>query len=168
MNGARNVFLNGLNQKWGVNDMRDILFKAKRLDNGEWVEGSLITGVFCRLGQDIPYIFCPKEADYDCFEDFSEENGISEAQPDTICQYTGLTDKNGKKIWENDVVRYYDNLANMNKEDLVKWNETHASFVRLHKSKMGSQYLYIDECIANRCEVIGNIFDNPELLGGGE
>ena len=112
--------------------------------------------------------FCPKEADYDCFEDFSEENGIFEVQPESICQYTGLTDKNGKKIWENDVVRYYDNLANMNKEDLVKWNETHASFVRLHKSKMGLQYLYIDECIANRCEVIGNIFDNPELLGGGE
>ena len=85
---------------------REILFKAKRRDNGEWVEGSFITGVFCRLGQDIPYIFCPEKADYDCFEDFSETNGIFEVQPDTICQYTGLTDKNGNKIWENDVVEF--------------------------------------------------------------
>ena len=136
---------------------REILFKAKRKDNGEWVEG-YYRRIPC-MGMLEHYIM-PQ----------NPKNRLEqyEIDPDTICQYTGLTDKNGKKIWENDVVRYYDNLANMNKEDLVKWNETHASFVRLHKSKMGLQYLYIDECIANRCEVIGNIFDNPELLGGGE
>ena len=129
---------------------REILFKAKRTDNGEWVEG---------------YYFYNANIKKHCIKTWI---CYYEVDQETICQYTGLTDKNGKKIWENDVVRYYDNLANMNKEDLVKWNETHASFVRLHKSKMGLQYLYIDECIANRCEVIGNIFDNPELLGGGE
>ena len=42
------------------------LFKAKTC-NGEWVEGSLVTGVFFRLGQEIPYMFCPNLADYDCF-----------------------------------------------------------------------------------------------------
>ena len=136
---------------------REILFKAKRKDSGEWVEG-YYRRIPC-MGLHEHYIM-PQ----------NPKNRLEqyEIDPDTICQYTGFTDKNGQKIWENDVVRYYDNLANMNKEDLVKWNETHASFVRLHKSKMGSQYLYIDECIANRCEVIGNIFDNPELLGGGE
>ena len=83
---------------------------------------------------------------------------------DTLCQYTGLTDKNGKKIWENDIVKYTDELINKEKVDLIKFNETHASFCKLHKSPMGLQYIYIDEYGANNCEVIGNIFDNPELL----
>lgn len=83
---------------------------------------------------------------------------------DTVCQYTGLKDKNGNKIWENDIVKYTDDLINKEKTVLIEFNETHASFVRLYKSKMGLQYLYINESIANNCEVIGNIFDNPELL----
>ena len=83
---------------------------------------------------------------------------------DTICQYIGLKDKNGNKIWENDIVKYTDDLINKEKTVLIEFNETYASFVRLYKSKMGLQYLYINESIANNCEVIGNIFDNPELL----
>ena len=50
------------------------LFKAKRVDNGEWVIGNLITNVFFRLGQSIPYILCSDKAEYDCFDDFTEEN----------------------------------------------------------------------------------------------
>lgn len=136
--------------------MREILFKAKRVNNGEWVEGWLFKT------QEHSYIAYDIQFDDDLF--LSPQNIFIEIDTDTICQYTGLTDKNGNKIWENDVVRYYDDLAEMEKEDLIKWNETHASFTRLHESKMGLQYLYIDECIANRCEVIGNIFDNAELL----
>lgn len=49
------------------------LFKAKRIDNGEWVIGNLITNVFFRLGQSIPYILCPDKAKYDCFEDLQRE-----------------------------------------------------------------------------------------------
>lgn len=142
--------------------MREILFKAKRIDNGEWVEGWLIKG---KWYFDESEIFAILPTDL-CIYPHCEFSEWIEIDRDTICQYTGLTDKNGNRIWENDVVRYYDDLADMNKEDLVKWNETHASFVRLHESKMGLQYLYIDECIANRCEVIGNAFDNPELMKG--
>ena len=132
------------------------LYKAKRQDNGEWVEGALFDGEnYCVIGRQIK--FSPN------IENECKIVGYI-VDRDTICQYTGLTDKNGNKICENDIVRYYDDLADMNKKDLVKWNETHASFTRLHKSQMGLQYLYIDEFIANRCEVIGNIFDNPELL----
>lgn len=82
----------------------------------------------------------------------------------TICQCTGLRDKNGNLIWENDIVTYTDELVNKVKIDKIGWNETHAAFTRLHKSQMGLQYLYINEGIAKKCEVIGNIFDNPELL----
>ena len=136
--------------------MREILFKAKRADNGEWVEGLL----WKKKYQSSKWFIR-------CFPDKDDNEEVYIIDINTLCQYTGLTDKNGNNIWENDVVRYCDDLANMNKEDLVKWNETHASFVRLHKSKMGLQYLYIDECIASRCEVIGNIFDNPELIEMG-
>ena len=138
--------------------MREILFKAKRIDNGEWVEGSLLQTTAVSLKSFIVESSCYTFDKWDW-------NECVQVDTDTICQYTGLTDKNGNKIWENDVVRYYDELANIVKEDLVKWNKTHASFTRLHESRMGLQYLYIDEGIANRCEVIVNIFDNPELMG---
>ena len=91
----------------------------------------------------------------------------AEIDVETLCEYTGMLDKNGNKIWENDIVKCTDDLINKEKTVLIEFNETHASFVRLYKSKMGLQYLYINESIANNCEVIGNIFDNPELLERG-
>lgn len=138
------------------------LYRAKRVDTGEWVEGSLGTGVFFRLGQEIPYMFCPNLADYDCFEDFSEENGIFEVEPSTICQCTGLKDKNGKLIWENDVV-------NCMAEDCcgyIGWNESEAGFyfnTLLEDGGFEEEHIYdYQDCM----EVIGNKFDNPELLEG--
>ena len=59
-------------------------------------------------------------------------------------------------------------ITGVEKIDRIEWNETHASFVRLHRSKMGLQYLYINEFIANECEVIGSAIDNPELLEVGK
>lgn len=69
---------------------REILFKAKRKDNGEWVEGY---HVYCRKRRYILLIL-NKEIGFD-----ERENEWIEIDPDTICQYTGLTDKNGNKIW---------------------------------------------------------------------
>lgn len=84
--------------------------------------------------------------------------------PKTLCQFTGLYDKNGKKIWENDIFQYTDETM-VTKKDLIEYNETHASFVRLcNTEKLGLQYLWIDEVTCNHGEVIGNIFDNKELL----
>lgn len=84
--------------------------------------------------------------------------------PKTLCQFTGLYDKNGKKIWENDIFQYTDETM-VTKKDLIEYNETHASFVRLcNTEKLGLQYLWIDEATCNHGEVIGNIFDNKELL----
>lgn len=139
------------------------LYRAKRTDNGEWVIGNRmddgVTGqVFIHaVGNSV------NESDK-----VGEEGCLRfvafEVDPSTICQCTGFTDKNGKLIWENDIIRYADMIIGTEKIDRIEWNETHASFVRLHTSQMGLQYLYIDEFIANGCEVIGNIFENPELI----
>ena len=136
------------------------LYRAKRVDTGEWVEGSLVTGVFFRLGQEIPFMFCPNLADYDCFEDFSEENGIFEVEPSTICQCTGLKDKNGKLIWENDIV----NCLTEECCGYIGWNEGEAGFyfnVLLEDGRFEEEHIYDYQ---DGIEVIGNVFDNPELL----
>lgn len=136
------------------------LFRGKRTDNGEWVEGSLVTGVFFRLGHEIPYMFCPNLADYDCFEDFSEENGIFEVDPSTICQCTGLKDKNGNLIWENDIA----NCMDAECCGYISWNESEAGFyfdVLLEDGSFEEEHIYdYQDCM----EVIGNMIDNPELL----
>lgn len=142
--------------------MREVLFRAKRLDNGEWIEGYyaskgkgtdlekhfIVSSTFGSNTNAYPFYFTDIEVD-----------------PKTVCQYTGLTDKNGRKIFEGDIVRYTDEVIGKGKADEIKYNETHAAFCRLHKSEMGLQYLFIDEAIANTIEVIGNIFDNPDLIG---
>ena len=143
------------------------IYKAKRTDNGEWVIGNLITNVFFRLGQSIPYILCSDKAEYDCFEDFTEENGIFEVRPDAICQCTGLKDKNGKLIWENDVVGFWDTYSTENGQaemdciGKVVWDDETISF-QVTNRLYAESYEVLDEC-----SVIGNIFDNPELLGVG-
>lgn len=141
------------------------LFKAKRLDNGEWVIGNLITNVFFRLGQSIPYILCSDKAEYDCFEDFTEGNGIFEVRPDTICQCTGLKDKNGKLIWENDIVSYWDSystengLAEADCIGKVVWDDETISFQVTNRLSAESWEVLDDEC-----SVVGNAIDNQELL----
>ena len=133
---------------------REILFRGKHvnaLPGNRHLEGMWIYGYLSSE----KYINSP------------ELEGEFLIDPKTVCQYTGLTDKNGRKIFEGDIVRYTDEVIGKEKVDEVKYNETHSAFCRLHKGKMGLQYLFIDECIANKCEVIGNIFDNPELLEEG-
>jgi len=138
------------------------LYRGKRIDNGKWVEGSLVTGVFFRLGQEIPYMFCPNLADYECFEDFSEENGIFEVDPSTICQCTGLKDKNGKLIWENDILSGHIDVEFPEDETRkrVVWHENGWC-----TNEPGcDDYEKLDDFDSENFEVIGNKFDNPELL----
>lgn len=159
------------------------LYRAKRVDTGEWVEGSLVTGVFFRLGQEIPYMFCPNLADYDCFEDFSEENGIFEVEPSTICQYTGLKDKNGKLIFENDILMCHGNPKELVKVTFGKFAVINAETLESVDEVIGWHYEVIPTDSLSKCEpfclsmplteeyvkacefeVVGSVFDNQELL----
>lgn len=131
--------------------MREILFRGKHihaLSKNEHLDGTWVYGYL----SDENYINSP------------ELEGEFLVDKETICQYTGLTDKNGRKIFEGDIFRYTDEVIEKEKVAEVKYNENHATFCRLHNSKMGPQYLFIDKVTANRGEIIGNIFDNPELL----
>lgn len=135
---------------------RQILFKAKRKDNGEWVEGYY---VYCRKRRYILQIL-NKEIGFD-----ERENEWIEIDPGTICQYTGLTDKNGKKIFEGDVVKYVDVCGE------VKFG-LHESTWQINKYNQGFFVTFPKEYSLrselgfwrNKIVVIGNIFDNAELL----
>lgn len=121
--------------------MRDILFRGKRADNGDWHEGedimrNTIRGKVClaKIGED----------------------WIS-VDPKTVGQYTGLKDKNGKKIFEGDIVCHdFGEKQIGNQYAIVKWSEKYASF----------QLNPIDDwmfCKLYDVKVVGNIYDNPEL-----
>ena len=141
--------------------MRDIIFKAKRIDNGEWVEGAYFpktkyptkkNRTFIWVWQ-IGKIYC----DYNC--------GYSPYEVDkkTICQYTGLTDKNGNKIWENDIVNKVDtNGLGYHRERKCKVSFDELGYWLL-TTEYGDGY-WLGEFDSEQLEVIGNIFDNPELL----
>lgn len=117
--------------------MRQILFKAKRVDNGEWIEG---------------YYFYNPNIDKHFVHNWLS-GGLVEVDSDTICQYTELTDKNGNKIWENDVVDIKHYAENAHE---VKWG-------------YGGFHVGINGLLCHYntvCEVIGNVFDNADLLKG--
>ena len=136
------------------------LFKAKRLDNGEWVTGSLIT---CEDGT---YKIATSYLDGDT--NIAILICAYEVDRDTICQCAGLKDKNGKLIWENDIIAYWDTYSTENgmaEADCIGkvfWDNETMSFVVTNRLSAES-YEVLDEC-----SVIGNIFDNPELLESEE
>lgn len=162
--------------------MREILFRAKRIDNGEWVEGfysqlpkpsfgaTIITnGDLC--AEDVSdYIIVNQ-----CKQHSNFSNGYPlevveceyyEIDSETLCQYTGMNDKNGKRIWENDIVRC--NRREKEAKYKVVWDKTYADF-RIEKlNGLGCMPICIEEgntpVFGRHYECIGNVFDNPELL----
>ena len=138
--------------------MREILFKAKRKDNGEWIEGSLID---LDIDSGYCYIVQPYKKASILPIIFLITDRMKLVDPETLCQFTGLCDKNGKRIWENDVVW----LVCDGKEHIyqIVWDNSELDFKATKgEENYGTNYEYLLCC--DEIEVIGNIFDNPELL----
>lgn len=137
--------------------MREILFRGKRVDNGEWIEGDLLRS----RGK------CYIHKHTDPFDYLGELSGfikMYEVVPETVGQYTGFTDKNGKKIFEGDICKesietYVKKWENKGIIEKSYGAFGLASFDKKHFLAFINASIYI-----RHYEVIGNIYDNPELL----
>lgn len=131
--------------------MREILFKGKRIDNDEWIDG------YYQKRHD----FLGNEEHLIFYADGHTVWDHTEVSSGTICQFTGLCDKNGKRIWENDVVW----LVCNGEEHVyqIVWDNSELDFKATNgEENYGLNFEYLLCC--DEIEVIGNIFDNPELL----
>lgn len=149
--------------------MREILFKAKLKDGNRWIEG-----FYCSM----------RETTYCCAEDYERHPvplyhliavdemtdwglpnklRLYEVDPETLCEYTGLTDKNGNKIWENDICDRKEKYPEIVKMNMGDWT---LDYSYLFRSEYGRDYCNLGFYAGERncVQVIGNIFDNPELL----
>lgn len=125
------------------------LFRAKRIDNGEWVEGFLI---FEKDRAFIAHRVCEVMISYSkTGEEYGFGNFI-EVDPSTICQCTGLKDKNGKLIWENDIIKCKEIIT------AVSWSTKYASYVLTRKGWLYDHF-FGESQNTEECEVIGNIFE---------
>lgn len=145
--------------------MREILFKAKRVDNGEWVYGFYMDRKGPEIIEDGTWL-------------------IWEVDKDTICQYTGLTDKDGNKIWENDVVSFkhekfdfddglepWEITCLLNKKEykrnyVVEFCNTPTHYGLRFRNKSIWFMIHRMTVVMHDVEVIGNTFDNADFLKG--
>ena len=139
------------------------LYRAKRTDNGEWVKG---------------FYFCMEHTDKRHAHHFIIPLGVSlekgtpiekiqvEVDPSTICQCTELKDKNGNLIWENDILVGHldDEYPDDETYEKVIWRKSGFNTVEQGSDDVSE----LDDFTEQNFEVVGNIFDNPELLEVGE
>lgn len=138
-------------KKWGK---KEILYRAKMKDNSEWVYGYYI--------KYSKYIHKIKPID----KDGNALLGECNIDINTLCEYTDLTDKNGVRIFECDIVRFSHPACEKSIEGFVVWLQDDLGFdLRTYDNQMTECGLgYSGEFY----EVIGNIYDNPELLEGND
>ncbi len=143
------------------------LCKAKRTDNGEWIIGGLVR-----------YGFTGREKYY-IVPNYASDLYALEIDPSTICWCTGLRDKTGKLIWENDIVSFEDtgeegyeykegfDFVNKAKVEFAEGRWSLTDFASDNSGVMAEMYDHAEFMeFWQYCEVIGNVFDNPELLEG--
>lgn len=130
--------------------MRDILFHGKCIDNGEWVIGWYVEACFGAWPL-LPAIVPMNEARGGYRRDI-------EVDPDTVGQYTGLTDKNGKQIFEGDIVEYNGDI-----HKVVFEHRNGTAYFGIVISEIET-WPFSNSVPSSVMNVIGNIHDNPELL----
>lgn len=146
--------------------MREILFRGKWIGNGKWVEG-----YYCKISE-TTYAFAedyernPIPVHHYILQEAMTDWGLPnrfnqyEIDPKTLCQYTGLKDKNGKRIWENDIVS-----GKFNYEKIIGII-CYGSNAHYYIERKGMYGIHLDNS-EDWLNIVGNIFDNPELLKGG-
>lgn len=122
--------------------MRQILFRGKRVDNGEWVYDNSVL------------FFSEKTKIYGALNEWREIEVI----PETVGQFTGLTDKNGKKVFEGDVVEYAGSCGE------IVFAESRGSFLSREKDMYCEWLSTLPRYGTGIMEIIGNIYDNKEIL----
>lgn len=131
--------------------MREILFRGKRIDSSEWAEGCYI-----KDEQDSTTAYIGNIFGVDGLM-LVHVMDIVKVAPDTVCQYTGLTDKNGRKIFDGDIIKYSKKLFK------IVWVAECAHFAA-YPLQENSWSPCMNVGTVKNVEVIGNIFDNPDLV----
>lgn len=160
--------------------MREILSKAKQIDNGEWIEGSLID---LDIDSGYCYIVPPYRKASILPIIFLITDRMKLVDPETLCRFTGLCDKNGNKIWKNDILMCHGNPKDLVKAAFGEFGVRNIETGSIVDKVVGWHYEVVPTDTISRCEpfcwsmpltkdyidrcemeVVGNIFDNPELL----
>lgn len=142
-------------------EIRDIIFRGKRTDKGEWIEGCLVKLGRKSFSDPERYGICNKAIPIGgsgvCYN-----LKIDEFIPETVGQYTGLTDKNGKKIFEGDIVKAYDEIYDNGFAEVKGKVFFNCGSFDIDVGDVG--YIPLYSYGTENIEVIGNIHDNKELL----
>lgn len=160
--------------------MREILSKAKQIDNGEWIEGSLID---LDIDNGYCYIVPPYKKASILPIIFLITDRMKLVDPETLCRFTGLCDKNGNKIWKNDILMCHGNPKDLVKAAFGEFSVRNIETGSIVDKVVGWHYEVVPTDAISRCEpfcwpmplteyyiercemeVVGNIFDNKELL----
>jgi uncharacterized phage protein (TIGR01671 family) len=130
---------------------REIKFRGKRIDNGEWVYGDLLQ----------PTEICDI---YEIANCESIDGTRYEVIPETIGQYTGLHDENGKEIYEGDIIAI-DYLTCI-VTGVIKYSTEYSMYILINTNSIADENEPLGDYTNKKLEVIGNVTDSPELLGG--
>ena len=139
--------------------MREILFKGKRVDNGEWVYGFIVEALNCVTDKNETFII-EQDATYFTYGEFA---CAVEVKPETVGQFTGLCDKNGKKIFEGDIIEFTNKYIHKKGRAKIVFEAFKWKYSGCYYGGNPGVWLCIDDKSVE-FEVIGNVHDNPELL----